>query len=200
MKWAITEKQRKKLKKQGMIDEDIAANFSVYDSLSVVDPTLPQGIKKIDPSMAFGIRKSKSKEGSKEKPSPKKTTFYIWTEHADLPKMSQTVQRKYEIFCGGFLYFYDHQLISHEKGKATGEGYLYDLQNDHNLNVGPVLDYFKTKLNKGLLDHEMWFSWEKDPANGKRWKVSIYLNPEPGNPDPPSTPKPPPPETTTSFA
>ena len=193
MKWAKTTKELKQLTKN-MSPQQIKACFTEYDLVTTVDPTAPitKGIKsKKSTTRAFGVRKNPGKPFSM-------TTFHKWTFHRNLRPMSQKARRKYEIFCGGFLYFYDHQILSHKNGKDVGKGYLYDLKKDHNIDVEPILAYFRTKLSDGLLDHEMWFNWEKDPKHENRWQVTIYLNPAPGNPDPPSTPPPPPPED--SFA
>jgi hypothetical protein len=196
MKWAKTLKELKKLSAT-VSPSDLKANFSIYDSLSIDDPTAPPqktvSSNKVS-SEAFGLRKT----GIKGKGVPTKTVFKLWTVHKNLPNMSEKIRRKYEVFCGGFLYFYDNELLAHKNGKETGKGYLHDLKNDHQMPVEPVMDYFRDKLNNGLLDHEMWFNWGPDPTKKGRWMVTIYLNPPPGNPDPPSTPPPPPPED--SFA
>jgi hypothetical protein len=95
-------------------------------------------------------------------------------------------QRKYEIFCGGFIYFYDEELgkypakIAEEypkkfNGEQFGDECLEKLRNF----------FGKLEVNK---KHKLFFDWRED-------SVTIYIQPAPGNPDPPSTPAPPPPET-----
>jgi hypothetical protein len=95
-------------------------------------------------------------------------------------------QRKYEIFCGGFLYFYDEELkkypakiVEEYPKKFSGEQFDGICQEK--------LERFFSKLEV-YKKHKIFFDWGKD-------YVRIYINPKPGNPDPPSTPSPPPPET-----
>jgi len=100
-------------------------------------------------------------------------------------------QRKYEIFCGGFIYFYDEELGKypakiHEEYPKKFNGEQFD---------GPCLEKLQNFFNKLEVNkkHKIFFDWGKD-------YVRIYINPKPGNPDPPSTAPPPPPETTTGIS
>jgi hypothetical protein len=95
-------------------------------------------------------------------------------------------QRKYEIFCGGFIYFYDEELGKYpakivEEYPKKFNGEQFD---------GPCLEKLQRFFSKLEVTkkHKLFFDWGKD-------YVRIYINPKPGNPDPPSTPAPPPPET-----
>jgi hypothetical protein len=97
-------------------------------------------------------------------------------------------QRKYEIFCGGFIYFYDEELGKYpakivEEYPKKFNGEQFD---------GPCLEKLQKFFSKLEVSkkHKLFFDWGKD-------YVRIYINPKPGNPDPPSTPGPPPPETST---
>ena len=112
----------------------------------------------------------------------------------DLPKnlKSRKAQRKYEIFCGGFLYFYDVELEKYPKkivdeypnkfnGAEFGNECYEKLQN------------FFTKVGVGQ-EHKIFFEWGINKENDNKFSVRIYINPPAGNPDPPTTPGPPPPE------
>ena len=110
-------------------------------------------------------------------PKPK---INAWVSYGNLPKLNKRARRKYEIFCGGFLYFYDNDLINYLKevnGKVKGGG-------------TKLLQYFKKKS----FDHDISFEWGPDKQNPGKTRVTVYLNPPAGNPDPPSPPAPPPPE------
>jgi hypothetical protein len=105
-----------------------------------------------------------------------------------LPKRlleKRKAQRKYEIFCGGFLYFYDEELGKYPEKIA--EEYPKKFPGDQ-FECQKKLEAFfgKLEVNK---KHKIFFDW------GKK-SVTIYIKPEPGNPDPPSPPAPPPPEST----
>lgn len=104
---------------------------------------------------------------------------------------SRKAQRKYEIFCGGFIYFYDEELgkypakiVEEFPKKFNGETFDGVCQEK--------LERFFSRLEV-YKKHRIFFDWGKD-------YVRIYINPKPGNPDPPSTPSPPPPETNSSIA
>lgn len=112
----------------------------------------------------------------------------------DLPKELENkrkARRKYEIFCGGFLYFYDTELENY-----ADKFEKYAIQKGINVTecVKHLKDYFNNKLNLAGMDHKVIFEWGKNPDNNDRFSVRIYINPPAGNPDPPETPPPPPPE------
>jgi len=127
----------------------------------------------------FTVEKTAKKKGKGYgAPGSKKAA---WVSYGDLPKLGTRVRRKYEIFCGGFLYFYDNTLSEYLKevnGKVKGAGNKF-------------LTYFKGKS----FNHTMRFEWGADKQKPGRRRVTIYLTPPAGNPDPPSPPAPPPPET-----
>ncbi len=84
-------------------------------------------------------------------------------------------QRKYEIFCGGFLYYHDiefknYPMDSYKKYPNGITGY-------------PKADF----------EHKIYFEWFKKEGIDK---VRIYINttPKQFNPNPPPPPPPPPPE------
>jgi hypothetical protein len=106
-----------------------------------------------------------------------------WAYYDNLPIMGRQVKRKYEIFCGGFLYFYDHRL----------RRYLASVNLKVNRAGDKFLEYFKGKS----FNHDLSFVWKDDKKHKGRMAVTIYLDPPAGNPDPPTTPAPPPPETST---
>lgn len=103
---------------------------------------------------------------------------------------SDSARRKYEIFCGGFLYFYDNELGNYagksklgKKNKNAAEGLAAYLRSK---------GFMSGKKDGRLkMNHAIAFIWGQDGT----W-VEVYLNPpQTKNPDPPSTPSPPPPET-----
>ena len=110
------------------------------------------------------------------------TVKNVWKTYKNLPIVERKAQRKYEIFCGGFLYFYDKRLVN----------YLKDVNNKAGGGGDSILNYLKGKK----FNHDLWFEWTTDKKAGKT-SVTIYLNPPAGNPDPPPPPAPPPPETST---
>ena len=146
-----------------------------------------------DEQKHFSVQKTSSGKSVITEASLKKKGFALWTKHTKVkfPKaMSLSsinrVKRKYEIFCGGFLWFYDRTLLR----------YLNEVNKKTNNAGNNFLQYFQVKKqSKNQFNHTMAFIWEQ---NADGWTVKIYLNPPAGNPDPPSTPKPPPPEN--SFA
>jgi hypothetical protein len=165
MKWAKTKKD---LDDGNVPSNDRSKCFAEYHAIKVKpDPNNTQ--KK--------IAEGQDKDGNIIK------TLFQWVTYDNLDKLKKKVQRKYEIFCGGFLGFYDDELIHYLgtelKGKVT---------------VGAeLIDYLTGKA----ADHEIFFEWGKDKKNADKIFVTIYLNPPAGNPDPPSPPAPPPPETST---
>lgn len=188
MKWVIPKDEFEKLS-----DDDKASDYFIVES-SVEEITSKLFDKDdhyidVDDKRLNDLEKVLGKAGYK-----------IWSEFHEnslgkpLQKLKPKARRSYETFCGGFLYFYDHQLYSVEDNKESG--YLLQLAADHNVNTQPVIDYFKKKLeeNKDQLNHKMFFMWLKDKDH---FPLKIFLKPGPGNPDPPSSPHPPPPETST---
>src|SRR4030095_2514324 len=105
-----------------------------------------------------------------------------------LPKRllkKRKAQRKYEVFVGGFLYFYDEEL-----GKYPDKIVQEFPKKFPNEEFGSICEdklrrfFSRLEVNK---KHRIFFDWGGD-------YVRIYINPKPGNPDPPSGPAPPPPE------
>ena len=110
------------------------------------------------------------------------TTLSEWVTYNNLDSLKKKAQRKYEIYCGGFLSFYDDKLIE----------YL-DKELKNKVTVGPeLISYLKSRA----ADHEIFFEWG-DETHADKIFVTIYINPPAGNPDPPTPPAPPPPETST---
>jgi len=108
---------------------------------------------------------------------------------AELPERllrNKKAQRKYEIFCGGFLYFYDEELGKYPDKIVKEYPKKFNGEQFDGICLEKLQKFFgKLEVNK---KHTMFFDW------GKNY-VRIYLRPGPGNPDPPSGPAPPPPET-----
>jgi hypothetical protein len=186
MKWTKTKKE--------LDDEDVPAAdrakcFTVYHEIKTKpDPNNP-GKK---------IAEATNEQGNI-------TTLFEWVTHHDLDKLKKKAQRKYEIYCGGFLDFYDIPLVVFKNGKVVS-GYLIDLQKK-NLVSQDLLKYFEDKLESESepqpqndpdrqFNHEIYFEWGKETEPNKIF-VTIYLNPAAGNPDPPTPPAPPPPESST---
>jgi hypothetical protein len=183
MKWIISQEEFDKLTN----DDRASGHFRVEPSIEAVTSKI---FKKDDHYIDIKDKHLPDLEKALDVAG-----FKIWSEfHANsqgnpLEKLTSKSRRFYETFCGGFLYFYDHQLYSNQAGKDAG--YLKQLYNDHGVVTQPVIDYFKQKLADGLLDHTLFFLWLRDKDH---FPVRIYLNPPAGNPDPPSGPAPPPPE------
>jgi len=107
--------------------------------------------------------------------------FVKWVTYPDddpLQKpfaLNRKAQRRYEVFCGGFLYYHDVELKKYPEGK------------DANGKVYPNKDF----------DHNIYFEWfPKEKGNKEKTKVIIHITPTPPefNPNPPPPPAPPPPE------
>jgi len=135
------------------------------------------------------ILPSDDEDGEKLREILRGIGFEEWVAHRNLSSRllrSRKAQRKYEIFCGGFLYFYDVELgkypqkvVDEYPKKFPGEQFGEECQKK-------LVQFFgRLEVNK---EHTIFFDWGRD-------YVRIYINPRPGNPDPPSTPAPPPPET-----
>ena len=132
---------------------------------------------------AYGFKKKKGQQPDKE--------FFEWITYDKLDPLKPRARRKYEIFVGGFLNFYDEKLkeypqkIAVEYPKKFGEEF------------GDVclekLKKFFDIIGIGV-KHEIYFDWGNDEANPGKIFVTIYINPDAGNPDPPVPPSPPPPE------
>ncbi|MFI5391929.1 MAG: hypothetical protein ACHQYQ_11260 [Bacteriovoracales bacterium] len=131
--------------------------------------------------------------------------YGIWAVYELGKNFKPKEKRKYETFCGGFLYFNDGDLLEYLKelsSKSDKTGVKVD--------VKTLTDYFKEKglvqnsqNTKLQLDHKIFFEWGKgdkatdengDPLNPDKEYVRIYISPPAGNPDPPRPPGPPPPE------
>ena len=114
-----------------------------------------------------------------------------YNEFQPLPKIGPQTKRKYEIFCGGFLYYHDEKFKQYSQGK----GYT-DEKGYPEWKVYP--DTYKTPDNKEYksvhFEHKIYFEWYKEKGN--KDKVRIYINPTPPelNTNPPKPPPPPPPE------
>lgn len=125
------------------------------------------------------------------------TVFYEWVTHPDLPQLKKRARRKYEIFCGGFLCFYDRDFLEYlkelsNKSVQTGvTGAVVNTLKEY-FNKQKRLSQNPLDAGKLRLEHRIFFEWGKEAD--KDMFVTIYINPDPGNPDPPRPPGPPPPE------
>jgi len=161
-------------------------------------PLWAERVWKIDPDIPADERPHiyeelplKDESGEELREILRKWGYEEWVTHDNLSgrlMKSRKAQRKYEIFCGGFLYFYDEELkkypakiVEEFPKKFPGEEFGEACQKK--------LEAFFSKLEV-YKKHKIFFDWGKD-------YVRIYINPKPGNPDPPATPAPPPPETST---
>jgi hypothetical protein len=107
--------------------------------------------------------------------------FNQWVTHMDFPALGKKAKRKYEIFCGGFLYYHDVVF----KKYPEGEGLSLDEKGKP----------FLKKYPHTKFEHRIYFEW-LPKGNSKKTSVRIYINetPDEFNVDPPPPPKPPPPE------
>ncbi|MES2647059.1 MAG: hypothetical protein V4717_09310 [Bacteroidota bacterium] len=103
--------------------------------------------------------------------------------------LDRKAQRKYEIFCGGFLHY--HDIIF--KKYPEGAGYEYPKT------AGPgIAPTWKEYPDKDF-EHEIYFEWfPKGGGPNNKTSVIIHINPTPPlyNGKPPPPPAPPPPEST----
>jgi len=102
--------------------------------------------------------------------------FEPWVTFNDLPKLEKIAKRKYEIFCGGFLYYHDVEF--------------------KNYPMNPKKQYppGKTGYDHNKFEHKIFFEWM--PKTKGKEKLRVYINSTPTqfNTNPPPPPKPPPPE------
>ncbi|CAN5525128.1 hypothetical protein BH10BAC3_BH10BAC3_21630 [soil metagenome] len=100
-------------------------------------------------------------------------------EFKPLPKIKEQTKRKYEVFCGGFLYYHDEEFKKYSKGKGYTDEKGYP--------------EWKEYPPDSKFEHRIYFEWFN--LKGKD-KVSVYINPTPPefNTNPPKPPPPPPPE------
>jgi hypothetical protein len=133
-----------------------------------MDPNIPNGEKKFfEP-----IPVPKSNSGKKDKDGFSEDIrlifeangFEKWVTYPVLPGLGKRAARKYEIFCGGFLYYHDVEL----KLKLEGKKFEHKI--------------FFEWLPKGK-------GVKKDKV-----KIYINSTPAQFNPNPPHPPAPPPPE------
>ena len=92
---------------------------------------------------------------------------------ASFGELGKKAQRKYEVFCGGFLYYHDVEFKKYPVGEGP-DGKKYPNKN---------------------FEHYIYFKWLPE-KKGKKDKVIVYVTKTPPefNPDPPKPPPPPPPE------
>ena len=109
--------------------------------------------------------------------------FKVWDEYPVLPvPLGKKAARKYEIFCGGFLYYHDVEFKKYPKG----EGYSDE--------DGPINIKLK-KWPDTTFEHLIFFEWlPKGKAPKKKLRIFINETDPKYNSDPPKPPAPPPPE------
>ena len=92
-----------------------------------------------------------------------------------LPAWDKEGRERYEIFCGGFLFYHDVIFKKYQ---------IKDL----------YLKYYGEKGKKRVFEHKIYFEWDVD-GNDLATKVTIYITETPPelNPDPPDPPGGPPP-------
>ncbi len=121
----------------------------------------------------------------------KEKGYGVWATYpengsiADFPPLGKKATRKYEIFCGGFLYYHDVEF----KKYPAGEGISFDS------NGKPFLKSYPEAKEKNF-EHKIFFEWLPKGKGKKKTAVRIFITetPEKFNVDPPPPPKPPPPE------
>ena len=98
-----------------------------------------------------------------------------------LPEIGTNTKRKYEIFCGGYLYYHDIQFKKYPEGRGI------TIENGD----------LKWKDYTPGFEHKIYFEWFREKLDKKEMeRVRIYINSTPPdyNTNPPPPPKPPPPE------
>ena len=137
-----------------------------------------------------------------EKDLMDKSKFVEWASFDTFP-LHRKAQRKYEIYCGGFLYYHDVVFKQYPKGA----GYEYPEKE------GPGIAPKWKKYPNDKFEHIIYLRWLKEDGKEyiesedvnvgsgekkkeKSHKVIIYINPTPPefNANPPTPPPPPPPE------
>jgi hypothetical protein len=123
-------------------------------------------------------------ELQKDLKNPEKFIGWVTYSFQDF-ELDKKAQRKYEIFCGGFLYYHDDKF----KRYWDGAGYVYPEK--PGINIAPTWK----KYPDNTFGHEIYFEWNT-PKGYNATSVKIYINPtpEPYNSSPPVPPPPPPPE------
>ncbi len=174
MKWAKTSIE--------LDDENLPArdktSFEAYERIRV-DDSLPKGGKK-----AYAYKNKKGPQPPKE--------FFEWVTYDNLDPLKPRARRKYEIFVGGFLNFYDDKLKEYPQKIVDEYPKKFAGQQFGTECYKKLQDFFEiVGIGK---THEIYFDWGNDEANKGKIYVTIFINPPAGNPDPPIPPSPPPPE------
>ena len=109
--------------------------------------------------------------------------FEIWAQFQGLGKREKRARRKYEIFCGGFLYYHDVEYKKYQAGGPVNNKYPVTFI-DTDGKQYPSTDF----------EHMIFFEWVESSKD--KLKLRIYINSTPPvlNTNPPPPPKPPPPE------
>ena len=101
--------------------------------------------------------------------------------YPNLPALDKRGTRKYEIFCGGFLYYHDVEF----------KNYLRDPNKKYPNGITGYPDY--PVNNDNNFEHKIFFEWLPKGKGVKKDKVRIYINTTPPEFNPPPKPPPPPP-------
>jgi len=110
--------------------------------------------------------------------------FEIWAQFQGLGKRVKQGRRKYEIFCGGFLYYHDAEYKKYQTGVGPDNQNYPDTFIDTDGKEYPSKNF----------EHMIFFEWVESSKD--KLKLRIYINSTPKvlNTNPPPPPKPPPPE------
>ena len=127
----------------------------------------------------------------------KKLGFEEWVKYPGPnnnfePIKIKGASRKYEVFCGGFLYYHDVEFKKYPKGKGYTDENGYPEWKTYK----PITAPNGEVLTADKFEHKIYYDWFKDKEKGQQDTVRIYITKTPGefNSTPPKPPPPPPPE------
>ena len=192
MKWIKTDNDLVAEKVDKKNEREMEA-FEVYDDPFKLEKDLHDKEKFVE-WITYPIEEKKDKEYTFEE----QMAIALYTKKVVIKPLpdfkNREALRKFEIFCGGFLFYHDWIIKRYHKGRGYRD-------------VNGILqlgDYPHKAIDKEgnvtLLDgfgHNIYFEWlPLDPQLLKKTSVKIYINPTPPefNPNPPPPPPPPPPE------
>lgn len=163
-------------------DVDQISVFKVYLDQTILNADL-QNKKKFVKWIIYPFDK-KTPAQQDEYSDEEKAAIKLYGDavHNPLPDFkNRKALRRFEVFCGGFLYYHDVVFKKYPQGK----GYSDEKGNPE----------WKTYPDNDF-EHNIYFEWLPVGPISKKTKVKIYINPTPPefNPNPPPPPPPPPPE------
>lgn len=166
--------------------------FKVYDSPTELNADL-QNEKKFVKWISYPIEDKPDTEYT----DVEKKAISLYTKKVVIEPLpdfkNRKALRRFEVFCGGFLFYHDVIIKRYHKGRGYRDV-------DGILKLEDYPEQAKDKEgNVTLLDgfgHNIYFDWLPVGPATKKDRVIIYINPTPPefNPNPPPPPPPPPPE------